>query len=105
MASATARNLQLFVGRVAWTVGQKELKEYFTQFGSVKKVRLPWNKDTGFHKNYAIVQYRTEEGMNNALGRDTHLLEGSKMVVQRKEVNANNSDQFRRGMANQNSMQ
>ncbi|CAH1263733.1 SLIRP [Branchiostoma lanceolatum] len=105
MAATLARNLQLYVGRVAWTVGQKELKEYFTQFGPVKKIRLPWNKDTGFHKQYAIVQYRTEEGMNNALGRDTHLLEGNKMVVQRKQLNANSSEQFRRGLADQNALQ
>nr|XP_020471365.1 SRA stem-loop-interacting RNA-binding protein, mitochondrial-like [Monopterus albus] len=60
------------------------MKEYFGQFGSVKKCVLPFDKETGFHKGYCWVRFTTEEGLNNALQKDPHILEGAKLQVQRK---------------------
>ncbi|XP_053552269.1 SRA stem-loop-interacting RNA-binding protein, mitochondrial-like [Bombina bombina] len=67
---------ELFVSRIPWTVANKEVKEYFTQFGTVKKCLLPFDKETGFHRGYCWVTFAAEEGLLNALQKDTHLLEG-----------------------------
>uniref|UniRef100_A0A674M911 SRA stem-loop interacting RNA binding protein n=1 Tax=Takifugu rubripes TaxID=31033 RepID=A0A674M911_TAKRU len=71
MAAPSKKVFEVFVSKVPWTVAD-ELREYFGQFGSVKKCLLPFDKETGFHK-----------GLNNALQKEPHLLEGSKLQVQR----------------------
>ncbi|ETE69668.1 hypothetical protein L345_04527, partial [Ophiophagus hannah] len=53
-----------------------ELREYFTQFGPVKKCILPFNTETGFHKGFGWIGFATEESRNNALLKD-HMFEGS----------------------------
>ncbi|MBN3294893.1 SLIRP protein, partial [Amia calva] len=61
----------------------EEVREYFTQFGQVRKCLLPFDKETGFHKGYCWVGFTSEDGLQNALQKDPHLVEGSKLQVQR----------------------
>uniref|UniRef100_A0A8C6M7P8 SRA stem-loop interacting RNA binding protein n=1 Tax=Nothobranchius furzeri TaxID=105023 RepID=A0A8C6M7P8_NOTFU len=61
----------------------EEMKEYFGQFGTVKRCLLPFDKETGFHRGFCWVGFSTEEGLCNALEKDPHILEGSKLQVQR----------------------
>ncbi|MEE6526271.1 hypothetical protein FKM82_026808, partial [Ascaphus truei] len=56
-----------------------ELKEYFSQFGTIKKCLLPFDKETGFHRGFCWVAFSSEEGLLNALQKDMHLLEGAKV--------------------------
>ncbi|XP_047467765.1 SRA stem-loop-interacting RNA-binding protein, mitochondrial [Mugil cephalus] len=83
MAAATKKVFEAFVSKIPWTVATKEMREYFSQFGSVKKCRLPFDKETGFHRGFCWVYFATEEGLNNALQKDPHMLEGAKLHVQR----------------------
>ncbi|CAI5695063.1 unnamed protein product [Oreochromis niloticus] len=64
-------------------VGPEEMKEYFGQFGAVKKCLLPFDKETGFHRGFCWIGFSSEEGLNNALQKDPHVLEGAKLQVQR----------------------
>ncbi|XP_061599711.1 SRA stem-loop-interacting RNA-binding protein, mitochondrial [Cololabis saira] len=81
--ASSRKVLELFVSRVPWTVQAKEMREYFTQFGAVKKCLLPFDKETGFHRGFCWVSFSSEEGISNALQKDPHVLEGSKLQVQR----------------------
>ncbi|XP_026209770.1 SRA stem-loop-interacting RNA-binding protein, mitochondrial [Anabas testudineus] len=83
MAAPSKKVFELFVSKVPWTVASREIKEYFGQFGSVKRCLLPFDKETGFHKGFCWIGYSTEEGLNNALQKDSHVLEGFKLQVQR----------------------
>uniref|UniRef100_A0A803TQB1 SRA stem-loop interacting RNA binding protein n=1 Tax=Anolis carolinensis TaxID=28377 RepID=A0A803TQB1_ANOCA len=56
-----------------------DLREYFAQFGTVRKCLLPFDKETGFHKGFCWVGFSTEEGLKNALQKDSHILEGVKV--------------------------
>uniref|UniRef100_A0A3B5K4B2 SRA stem-loop interacting RNA binding protein n=1 Tax=Takifugu rubripes TaxID=31033 RepID=A0A3B5K4B2_TAKRU len=78
MAAPSKKVFEVFVSKVPWTVAD-ELREYFGQFGSVKKCLLPFDKETGFHKGFCWVGFTSEEGLNNALQKEPHLLEGSKV--------------------------
>uniref|UniRef100_A0A674PPE7 SRA stem-loop interacting RNA binding protein n=1 Tax=Takifugu rubripes TaxID=31033 RepID=A0A674PPE7_TAKRU len=78
MAAPSKKVFEVFVSKVPWTVAGNELREYFGQFGSVKKCLLPFDKETGFHKGFCWVGFTSEEGLNNALQKEPHLLEGSK---------------------------
>ncbi|XP_035529884.1 SRA stem-loop-interacting RNA-binding protein, mitochondrial [Morone saxatilis] len=81
MAASTKKCFEVFVSKVPWTVASKQMREYFGQFGTVKMCRLPFDKDTGFHRGFGWVGFESEDEMNNALQKDTHMLEGVKLSV------------------------
>ncbi|NXK33521.1 SLIRP protein, partial [Piprites chloris] len=74
----------IFVAEVPWTVSSKELKEYFSQFGSVQRCQLPFDRDTGFHRRYCWIKFSTPEVVENVLKKDSHILEGSKLAVRQQ---------------------
>ncbi|KAF4102068.1 SRA stem-loop-interacting RNA-binding protein, mitochondrial [Onychostoma macrolepis] len=81
--AASKKVFEVFVSKVPWTVATREMKEYFGQFGQVKKCLLPFDKETGFHKGFCWVGFTTEEGLHNALQKDPHIIEGAKLQVQK----------------------
>ncbi|XP_006632328.1 SRA stem-loop-interacting RNA-binding protein, mitochondrial [Lepisosteus oculatus] len=83
MAAHTKKAFEVFVSKIPWTTASQELKEYFGQFGQVKKCLLPFDKETGFHRGFCWIGYTTEEGLQNALQKDPHIIEGSKLQVQK----------------------
>ncbi|XP_067335972.1 SRA stem-loop-interacting RNA-binding protein, mitochondrial [Channa argus] len=83
MAAPSKKVLEIFVSKIPWTLASKEMKTYFEQFGPVRKCLLPFDKETGFHRGFCWIRFTTEEGLNNALQKDPHMLEGAKLQVQR----------------------
>jgi len=82
-ATASKKVFELFVTKIPWNIATKEMREYFGQFGQVKRCMLPTDKETGFHKGFCWVTYMTEESLNNALHKEPHILEGAKLEVQK----------------------
>ncbi|XP_075281867.1 SRA stem-loop-interacting RNA-binding protein, mitochondrial [Opisthocomus hoazin] len=80
----SGRLFDLFVAEVPWTVSSKELKEYFSQFGSVQRCQLPFDKNTGFHRRYCWIKFSTPEGVQNVLQKDSHILEGAKLTLRQQ---------------------
>ncbi|KAL4667271.1 hypothetical protein H8959_005960 [Pygathrix nigripes] len=77
-AVALRRNIDrsvAFVRKIPWTAASSQLKEYFAQFGHVKKCIVPFDKETGFHR---------EEELQNALQQEYHIIDGVKVQVQAK---------------------
>ncbi|NWR34063.1 SLIRP protein, partial [Tachuris rubrigastra] len=74
----------IFVAEIPWTVSSKELKEYFSQFGSVQRCQLPFDRDTGFHRRYCWIKFSTPEDAQNVLKKDSHILEGSKLTLKQQ---------------------
>ncbi|XP_054236635.1 SRA stem-loop-interacting RNA-binding protein, mitochondrial [Indicator indicator] len=74
----------IFVAEVPWTVSSKELKEYFSQFGSVQRCQLPFDKDTGFHKRYCWIKFSTPQDVQNVFQKDIHILEGAKLTLKKQ---------------------
>ncbi|XP_028847862.1 SRA stem-loop-interacting RNA-binding protein, mitochondrial [Denticeps clupeoides] len=83
MAASSKKVFEVFVSKIPWTVASKEMKEYFGQFGQIKKCLLPFDKETGFHRGFCWIGYSTDEGLQNALQKDPHIIEGSRIQVQR----------------------
>ncbi|XP_026100182.1 SRA stem-loop-interacting RNA-binding protein, mitochondrial isoform X1 [Carassius auratus] len=81
--AAGKKVFEVFVSKVPWTIATKEVKEYFGQFGQVKKCLLPFDKETGFHRGFCWIGFTTEEGLQNALQKDPHIIEGAKLQVQK----------------------
>ncbi|NXF62427.1 SLIRP protein, partial [Ciccaba nigrolineata] len=83
-ARRSRRFFDIFVADVPWTVSSKELKEYFSQFGSVQRCQLPFDKDTGFHKRYCWIKFSTPEDVQNVFQKDSHILEGAKLALRQQ---------------------
>ncbi|KAG7511117.1 SRA stem-loop-interacting RNA-binding protein, mitochondrial [Solea senegalensis] len=83
MAAPSRKVFELFVSKVPWTVAKNELRQYFGQFGTVKKCLLPFDKETGFHRGFCWVGFSSEQELTNALQKDPHLLEGAMLQVQK----------------------
>ncbi|NXF40463.1 SLIRP protein, partial [Nyctibius bracteatus] len=80
----SGRLFDIFVAEVPWTVSSKELKEYFSQFGSVQSCQLPFDKDTGFHKRYCWIKFSTPQDVQNVFQKDSHILEGAKLTLKQQ---------------------
>ncbi|XP_024048585.1 SRA stem-loop-interacting RNA-binding protein, mitochondrial [Terrapene carolina triunguis] len=96
---SSRRAFELYVSRIHWTVATKELKDYFAQFGTVRKCLLPVDKETGFHKGFCWVGYSSEEGLRNALQKESHILEGVKLQVQEHKHRSFRSQYANEGVA------
>ncbi|KAM9148374.1 SRA stem-loop-interacting RNA-binding protein, mitochondrial [Pangshura tecta] len=96
------RVFELFVSRIHWTLSSKELRNYFGQFGSVRKCMLPFDKETGFHKGFCWVGFSSEEGLQNALQKESHILDGIKLQVRRQKSRSFQSQYTNEGETDMN---
>lgn len=80
-SSFVRKSYKLFVGNLAWTVGNRELQMYFSRFGSVNNAAVIFDKQSGFSKNYGFVVFATREGFINASNHSNHLLDGKVLRV------------------------
>nr|ABR23440.1 RNA binding protein [Ornithodoros parkeri] len=75
------QGLRVFVGNLSWTVGKKELRDYFSQFGYVSSAMVIFDKDTGMSKGYGFVRFGNKDGYINATRQQQHDLEGNTLSV------------------------
>lgn len=80
---STFRTIQkLFVGNLPWTIGNNELKLYFSKFGHVSNVHIIFDKTNGISKGYGFVTFSTREGYNAVFNKQNHLLEGKILTIE-----------------------
>ncbi|NXJ43226.1 SLIRP protein, partial [Ciconia maguari] len=68
----------------------EELKEYFSQFGSVQRCQLPFDKDTGFHRRYCWIKFSNPQDVQNVFQKDSHILEGAKLALKQQPYRRHN---------------
>lgn len=77
-----SRNVcKLFVGNLPWTVGHRELRHHFSQFGHVVFTNVVFDRSTGMSKQFGFVQFGNKAGYDAALNKSTHLLEGNILEI------------------------
>lgn len=82
-STATVRHIQkLFVANVPWTVGNKELKLYFSKFGHIQNVSVVYDKNCGMSRGFGFVQFSNRSGFAGAINQPIHRLEGRVLSVQ-----------------------
>lgn len=79
MASRNA--FKLFVGNLPWTVGHRELRQHFSQFGHVVNSNVIFDRSTGLSKHFGFILFANRTGYDTALNKGTHLLEGNILDV------------------------
>ncbi|XP_063966746.1 SRA stem-loop-interacting RNA-binding protein, mitochondrial-like isoform X1 [Lytechinus pictus] len=75
---ASRKGFEVFVSKLPWTVGVQELRTYFSQFGPVRNCRIAFDDSTGFSKGFGFVSFSNTSGIQSALNKDQHILDGQK---------------------------
>jgi RNA recognition motif-containing protein len=52
--------MSIFVGNLAFSVTQDDLQEVFAEYGTVKRVSLPTDRETGRVRGFAFVDMASE---------------------------------------------
>ncbi|XP_018916520.1 SRA stem-loop-interacting RNA-binding protein, mitochondrial-like [Bemisia tabaci] len=82
----SSKRLSLYIANLPWTVGNQELKKYFSQFGKVKWQNVIFSKQDGFSRGFGFVSYESQEALDNVFRKSRHVLEGNLLKVQTREV-------------------
>lgn len=80
--ASTARAARLYVGNLPWTVGHRQLREYFAQFGPVQSARVVFDRSTGLSKGYGFIEFMSASDAAEATNKQIHTLEGLNVTVQ-----------------------
>ncbi|KAG7669661.1 hypothetical protein Ndes2437B_g05845 [Nannochloris sp. 'desiccata'] len=80
----------VYIGHIPHGFYEKQMKEYFTQFGKVSKIRISRNKKTGKSKHYGFLEFQNP-GVAKVVAdaMDGYMFFGQKLqsrVMNRKEV-------------------
>ena len=59
--TTTSKSSVVCLSRLPKEFEEKEIKQFFSQFGTVKRLRLSRNKKTGASKHYAFLEFETAE--------------------------------------------
>jgi RNA recognition motif-containing protein len=94
--------MSIYVGNLAYGVSQDDLTQVFAEYGSVKNVSLPMDRETGRARGFAFVEMEAEtaetaaiEALDGAewMGRDLRVSKARP----REENNRRDSSSFSRG--------
>lgn len=80
--ASTVRAARLYVGNLPWTVGHRQLREYFAQFGPIQSARVIFDRSTGLSKGYGFIEFISASDAAEATNKQVHTLEGLNITVQ-----------------------
>ena len=78
---ASSQGNQLYVGNLSYRVRERHLRDYFSEFGEIERLKIIKNHDTGRSKGFGFVTFESAASAYSALdchGRD---YEGRSLVV------------------------
>ncbi|MGD1711902.1 RNA recognition motif domain-containing protein [Dapis sp. BLCC M172] len=59
--------MSIYVGNLSYDVTQEDLSEVFQDYGTVKRVQLPTDRETGRPRGFGFVEMSTEEEEEKAI--------------------------------------
>ena len=60
-------NTKMFVGSLSWNATENDVRELFSQYGTVSEVLLPMDRESGRPRGFAFVTMETKEAMEAAI--------------------------------------
>ncbi|WP_017326088.1 RNA-binding protein [Synechococcus sp. PCC 7336] len=75
--------MSIYVGNLSYEVTDTDLTTVFTEYGSVKRVQLPTDRETGRVRGFAFVEMGTEDEETAAI----EALDGSEWMGRDLKVN------------------
>ncbi|MBE9043401.1 RNA-binding protein [Pleurocapsales cyanobacterium LEGE 10410] len=59
--------MSIYVGNLAYEIEREDLNEVFNEYGSVQRVYLPTDRETGRPRGFAFVEMKSEANENKAI--------------------------------------
>ena len=59
--------MSIYVGNLASEIQQEDLSEVFNEYGSVQRVHIPTDRETGNPRGFAFVEMKSEANENKAI--------------------------------------
>ncbi|MDC0835753.1 RNA-binding protein [Leptolyngbya valderiana BDU 20041] len=75
--------MSIYIGNLDYEVTQEDLQEVFTEYGTVKRVHLPTDRETGRVRGFAFVEMEDETDEERAIEE----LDGAEWMDRRLRVN------------------
>ncbi|BAZ22986.1 RNP-1 like RNA-binding protein [Kalymmatonema gypsitolerans NIES-4073] len=75
--------MSIYVGNLSYEVEQDDLKQVFSEYGTVKSVQLPTDRETGRVRGFAFVEMGTEAEESAAIAA----LDGAEWMGRNLKVN------------------
>ncbi|MCH2048204.1 MAG: RNA-binding protein [Trichodesmium sp. ALOHA_ZT_67] len=75
--------MSIYVGNLSYEVTQDDLNDVFAEYGTVKRVQLPTDRETGRPRGFGFVEMKTEEEEQKAIDA----LDGAEWMGREIKVN------------------
>lgn len=75
--------MSIYVGNLNYEVDQEDLNEVFSEYGSVKRVHLPTDRETGRKRGFGFVEMETDAEEEKAI----EVLDGAEWMGRELRVN------------------
>ena len=75
--------MSIYVGNLAYEINQEDLSEVFAEYGTVKRVHIPTDRETGRVRGFAFVEMESESDEDKAI----EALDGAEWMERSLKVN------------------
>jgi len=75
--------MSIYVGNLSYEVNQEDLNEVFAEYGTVKRVHIPSDRETGRPRGFAFVEMESETNEDKAI----EALDGAEWMNRQLKVN------------------
>ncbi|MEM7590900.1 MAG: RNA-binding protein [Cyanobacteria bacterium P01_A01_bin.83] len=75
--------MSIYIGNLSYDVNQEDLNEVFTEYGTVKRVHIPTDRETGRVRGFAFVEMESESNEDKAI----EALDGAEWMDRQLRVN------------------
>ena len=75
--------MSIYVGNLSYEINQQDLNEVFTEYGTVKRVHIPTDRETGRKRGFAFVEMESEASEDKAI----QALDGAEWMERQLKVN------------------
>ena len=90
--------MSIYVGNLSYEVNQDDLREVFAEYGTVKRVHIPTDRETGRVRGFAFVEMDSEADEDKAI----ETLDGAEWMDRALKVNKARPREDNRGGGGRN---
>ncbi len=76
-----AESQQLYIGNLSYRVHERDLRDFFSQYGEITHLKVVKDRDTRRSKGFGFVTFATADEANNALVAHGAEMSGRNIVV------------------------
>ncbi|EDV92986.1 RNA-binding protein squid isoform X2 [Drosophila grimshawi] len=96
---AKARHGKIFVGGLTTEISDEEIKTYFSQFGTIVEVEMPFDKQKSHRKGFCFITFDSEQVVTDLLKTPKQKIAGKEVDVKRATPKPENQMMGMRGGA------